>query len=78
MYVHNDFVKPGPHSYFIIEVDSDGLLVYRKHFTTFVKERKEECAYRTIPKSEKQDTKVVKMSDSMYPYLLKDKWKMNS
>ena len=78
MYVHNDFVRPGPHSYFIFVVDRDGLLSYRKHFTTFVKERKEECAYRTIPKSEKQEVKVVKISESMYPQLIKDKWKLNA
>ena len=77
MYVHNDFVKPGPHSYFIVVVDSSGNFTYKRHFLTFVKERKEDIEYRALPKASVSKDAAPKIIESRYPSLLKDKWKLD-
>lgn len=49
MYLHNDFVRPGSHSYFIVVPDGEGDLKYKKEFVTFIKPRKEDLVTKTLP-----------------------------
>jgi hypothetical protein len=48
MYLHNDFVKPGRHSYFIFIPDGAGGFYHKSHYSTFVKPRKEDLVPRPI------------------------------
>ena len=55
MYVHNDFVRPGRHSYFIVVPNGSGGFKYKKQFVTFVKPRKGELPSRTLPRALRDD-----------------------
>ena len=77
MYVHNDFVKPGPHSYFIVVVNEKGQYIYKRHFLTFVKERKEDIEYRTLPVANLSSEHGPRLVESRYPDLIKGKWKQD-
>ena len=55
MYVHNDYVRPGHHSYFIVVPDGKGDFKYKKEFIAFVKPRKEDLAHKTLPKAVQEE-----------------------
>ena len=76
MYVHNDFVKPGRHSYFIFIPDGSGGFLYKNHFVTFVKPRNEEMLPRSIPRAQVENDKgVLKKTKSRYASVIGGEWK---
>lgn len=78
MYVHNDFVKPGRHSYFIFVPDGQYGFLYANHFVTFVKPRAEDMVPHPIPRVKGDDQGVLKKTKSRYPSLINSDWKYSN
>jgi hypothetical protein len=57
MYVHNDFVQPGYHKYYMIVPNGFGGFNYKKHFVTFVKPRNEEIILRPLQRAIQDEEK---------------------
>ena len=77
MYVHNDFVKPGRHFYFVVVFGEAGSTKFKKHFDTFVKPRKEEISYQALPKVEQEESAQIFQKKSQYPDLIYNVWKFD-
>lgn len=49
LFVHNDFVAPGLHNYFIIVSNGTDKFIHKAYFTAFVKPRSSEPEIRSLP-----------------------------
>lgn len=78
MYVHNDFVKPGRHSYYIFVPDGRDGFTYKNHFITFVKPRAEDLVPRPIPRAKTDDEGGLKKAKSRFPSLINKEWKYSN
>lgn len=75
LYVHNDFVSPGNHTYYVIIPDGLGNFKFIKHFESFVKERKEQIPYRSMPKANQEEDDEQVVNKSQYPEVIRSQWK---
>ena len=75
MYVHNDFVRPGSHSYFIVVPNGSGGFKYKKQFVTFVKPRKGELPSRTLPRALRDDQEEGGRERAQVPSAIRAQWK---
>jgi hypothetical protein len=78
MYVHNDFVKPGRHSYYIVVPDGKGGFLYKNHFITFVKPRNEDMIPKPIQRAQGEENGVLKKSKSRFPSIIGLEWKFQT
>jgi hypothetical protein len=78
MYIHNDFVKPGRHSYFIFVPDGKGGFLYKNHFITFVKPRNEDMVPRPIPRAQEEKNGVLKKIKSRFASLIGLEWQFQT
>lgn len=72
MYVHNDFVSPGCHTYFVIIPDAQGNVQFKKHYECLVKPRKENLRYKSLPKASGEKVMTRTVHKSQYPELIKN------
>ena len=77
MYVHNDFVSPGRHTYFVFIPDASGNIQFRKHFECLVKARKETISYKSLPKASQGNVVSRTVHKSQYPELIRNQWKLD-
>ena len=77
MYVHNDFVHPGYHNYYIIVPNGIGGFSYKKHFITFVKPRNEDIPLRPLLRAIEGDDQESE-DDNLSKSVIGKEWKFEN